>query len=682
MKFKTRKLLSFILLISLSLYLINTSAQITNPKEYAILLPDATSFSKMTESTLFKFDPNSTSTLIGSGYDSISSEIRGDCVDRSEEMITVLGDSMNTSGQSTTYDFRQAATVSELRKELNIDANASFGIGIYSGSASAHFFESSANNSLSSYLIVDVTVINQTETLSKKKLTEFAKGKLADHKKFRRACGDLVVISRRTGGKFTAIVRFSAKSEEYKRQMDATLSAKVSSYYSGSINFHQMLASLSTASDFNINIIRKGDHNELPNLNLLDNYAREFPKMVDRETGSPWPIEIITTDYDTVEGYDSDERFDNSIARDTLELLANARDIALLARNDIVLALINPEAFGDINKDAAIKDQSILNNYLNQLSELAHKCAEDTKNCSKNIPALPTTGSLKPQPSDLGKKITEAEELFEARGNFSNAMAPIKILAEKDFSGMSLRDQYRAAILLIRTYLWQEKQKNDVFRTPHPLPSNPILMGENINAFRVELKRATTIANKLSVSGQDFCEARYFAAIDAYIKRPLLLPMEESRFFAETPSIIAKFEALRTAKSFSKKTCEEYDGFGIDRHVAELNDDMAKYYSGFVHDQTTSKVYWEKAFANFRRAYNGAPTHPTNAMNFPVFTRTHMIFNLPISRHQEGCMALRQFILTPSSGADLGLEPAYGKVQAAARKGYPVLGCEIVGSLP
>lgn len=627
------------------------------------------------------FDPSGTVALLGTGYNASNSTVRGQCVDGSQPQRTETPPNADQNGQLVTYDFRQATEVSQLRKSLNVDVNQSFGIGIYSGSGSAHFFESSAIDSMSSYLIVDVKVINQVQVLTRLRMAEFAKAKMSDPDAFRRACGDHFVEGMRTGGQFTAVVRFSARSEEYKRQLDANLAGKISEFYSGSLSFSQMLKSLSSTSNFTIEVLRKGASEPLPSLNDLDAYARSFPTKVSPKNGSPWPIEAILNDYDVVEDYDGKADFTYPIAVSFMERLAEARDEAVGMRNDISIYRTNPDDFGAVDKDKALADERALNLYLTQLTQLAATCSGNPQTgCTATIPPLPPV-STKPGDNNGNApagKVAEMEALFEKRGNPVNVDSLIAGLSDAALQPMTLRDRYRARTLLARAYLWRVMWEVPFmeypFKTAEPAPGVSEIMNDDVMRFRMQLTEAANVVAKMPSLGNATCELGYLRVADEFLKRPLPGGPDAADFDKQTPGMISRLEALRATTTIDKKPCESFDYGGIDRNLARLNDEtVGRLLAQNQRDE--AKARWFTAASQIRKANLLAPGYPGNILPTMMIAMHGGGFTADRTLMDDFCRSFTGLARNPTPAAYAGLDPKFGVARDFASQHLPGTPC-------
>ena len=96
--------------------------------------------------------------VLGDGYSDIDGIARASC-------LSNVGKVIDPSGSGGTATVRLVTHTESLRKVLNLSASATFGIGIYSGSADANYVESTNLSKYNSVIIVRVSQNTGTERL-------------------------------------------------------------------------------------------------------------------------------------------------------------------------------------------------------------------------------------------------------------------------------------------------------------------------------------------------------------------------------------------------------------------------------------------------------------------------------------------------------------------------------------
>lgn len=508
---------------------------------------------------------------VGVGYDSLNAQPIALCVDPEKPMTTSIGSiglPQNDRGQSLGYHIYQSSTLTELRRHLSIDASAAFGFGMYHGGGSYHFLDDYSFNSASSYVVIDVAVINQTRFLKIKTLRDVAKNLMGKPDRFRAKCGDSFVSGFTTGGAFQAVMRFEAASEVEKRELDSKIDAGVSSFLAGNASFSEALKRISQVARFKLDIIRKGDNSPIPDVDALIEYARNFPTRVDPQSGQPWIVDVTTEPYEATDDYDSTPSFDYPNIRSILEILARLRDEAIERRNQAVYVVAHPDDYLEGEATRASAAQVRYNDFLRELSDVARACAKAAERTACEAPAggLPDIPKFRTRMTSMAPTLEQADALFARRGLAQNVNRAIEVLNEADFTKATPTENYRRSVLLARLHLWNLLN----FGTPEGKIASA---NWTRNPKYTPFHDAAVVASTLGESLGGVCEGRYLKAVDAFIAAP-----EENVLDAgSTPGIIAayravaaQFERAMNTRTIDGAECRLYDSGGVDRHWGQV----------------------------------------------------------------------------------------------------------------
>ena len=419
-----------------------------------------------------QFDPQKTGAKFGSGFDTLGSVIKGDCVRKDVGVENILTASEPASvldgvyqskrltphGQSVTYSATQISSLAKLRQVTNVSASASFSYGIYQGSGRFAFFEDETFDSFSSYMYLSVEVENLTESLKSKLLTESAlKSMNEGPNAFRELCGDEFVNTLTHGGTFSAVVKFETTSAEHQKQVSASISGAIAGFGSAEGAFSQNLATLNQLAKSSVLIVRKGSAGAVPPLDKLNEYALNFPDSVSAASGGEWPFLASTFGYNTVsnrpigtnvEVYDNQSVF--------LENLAAVRDASLIKRNDLLYVIAHPDQFLDTDLQDANESLSAQSEYFQKLKDLAGDCRiNPQKRCGEKIPKAPAIRSFTRPLSSLGRLLDQVDSFYAKRGDRKLAEAGLSILDNADTNMASIDDRYHGELLRLELLLWR-----------------------------------------------------------------------------------------------------------------------------------------------------------------------------------------------------------------------------------
>jgi hypothetical protein len=325
----------------------------------------------------FAFPPNLAQ--LGTGFDSLSKTEKGRCVE-------ITATNQRPLGQEVNYMMEHITSVNQLKRELGIQAEASFGFGVFSGNCKVDYANSEDFNSYSTFMTVKIEVKNQTESLNQYRLRDWAYDLLANEggQAFFHRCGDQFVAGQTTGGEFIAVVKFSAKNNEERESIKRSIAAS-NAHFKASGNFSEEIKKIAKKTEHSIRIFKKGACGGLPNLDQLMDSIHQFPAEVDPvQNGRPWIIDAVTTTYNHVENLPSGNAnlMDVDHQRNFLSDLAQTRDNAIFLRNNIKRLLENSSQFEPFDRNQWTEYFQSINNIIDRTRDKAQSCISNPQeNC-------------------------------------------------------------------------------------------------------------------------------------------------------------------------------------------------------------------------------------------------------------------------------------------------------------
>jgi hypothetical protein len=156
------------------------------------------------------FDPSShPNAALGLGYDTVRTEVRGECVEGEEAPSDSLG-------ENQLFSLLEVENSKTLQDLLKVSASASLAGSIGGLQGKASLIQSVQVNSYSIYLLASVLVEQPPKRLSKAKLSTNASLLLSSKgpSEFRVRCGDEYISGWVTGGEYHAIIEIDTESTE------------------------------------------------------------------------------------------------------------------------------------------------------------------------------------------------------------------------------------------------------------------------------------------------------------------------------------------------------------------------------------------------------------------------------------------------------------------------------------
>lgn len=324
-------------------------------------------------------------TLLGRGYNTLRDDFRGDCVARAAAKTTFSG---TTGGPSTTYRISYLEDASELRRQLGLSASASIGMGISNADASAKYYSSMVTTSQTSYLLVEVTVVNQSETLEEFVFTDYAKNMLIakDYAGFLTLCGDRFVAARTTGGSLRGIFEFATTTAQQKQEIGASLRGS-SGLFKGSAEFNSVMESISKKVKYEAFLVKQGGTGSvLPTtVEELKTLASQFESKVSGPNAKDaWVISATLADYGVVLPPLGQQIRHLDRERKSFRLLAKLHTDHRLRANE--LAQVAAWSKNVECQSYATEVGGALKSYAESLRELGQDCYENASCTSISVP--------------------------------------------------------------------------------------------------------------------------------------------------------------------------------------------------------------------------------------------------------------------------------------------------------
>jgi hypothetical protein len=239
---------------------------------------------------------------MGRGYDSITSSPKSFCITNREEATPQT--IPNTSeGQ---FAISHETSSSHLASTLHMTADATFGIGVFSGNASGSYFDSKNTSMYAERLLVSNSSWNERTLLKQLPvgLTKDAQVALSQGPEaFRELCGDEYIEGKITGGELTALFTLETNSQDEQSRIHGDFSASATTN-SVSASLDQSLNSYSDSKRLDISILRKGPAEDYSNLKPSDliEAVRTFASKVRAGSGSAWTVWYLVQPYPQLAG--------------------------------------------------------------------------------------------------------------------------------------------------------------------------------------------------------------------------------------------------------------------------------------------------------------------------------------------------------------------------------------------
>ncbi len=321
--------------------------------------------------------PSGSTLLLGRGFNSVNGTVGGPCVEAGE---TIKSAPSHSNSQKVNYAMQEVQSLEDLQGQLDINFSGSLGLGVWSADLKSKYYRNNTYNSNHYYLLLRVTVENQTEILKNYKLSPSAvdlytrQGKEA----FLMACGDQFVAAQVTGGEFIAILEIEAHSSDEKQTISTLLNASGLNWSAGP-QVSTLLTEISKRNRISMTLFRAGDSGALPpqDPQKLIEYALSFPAKVLNQSGGAWPFIINTESYDAILDKPSSDFIHLDAQQHVIAELAQAQEKAKSIINEIEYVLTHQDQFMNPDLMSLRTIQTALKSTLHDIQESAYHCASD-----------------------------------------------------------------------------------------------------------------------------------------------------------------------------------------------------------------------------------------------------------------------------------------------------------------
>ena len=236
--------------------------------------------------------------VLGVGYDTLSSQVRGFSVARPDATAPA-------GGQQTTFHLDYVTSHEQLTELLDVSFSGSFGNAVspVSVSASASFVNSHSVDTYSVYLLAKVEVVNLEQRMPDVQLKPEAFNLMRDQgpDAFRKEYGDEYVIGITTGGHYTALLQLVTQRDDDKTEIKASVKAAGGlGSWQANANFKDAMTNLSEQYETHVSVLQEGGVQQITSTTIPDMIrdATNFPTTVTQALAVPFRVETI--DYNSV----------------------------------------------------------------------------------------------------------------------------------------------------------------------------------------------------------------------------------------------------------------------------------------------------------------------------------------------------------------------------------------------
>ncbi|HET9239162.1 MAG TPA: hypothetical protein VFO10_18020 [Oligoflexus sp.] len=238
------------------------------------------------------------SMAVARGYDSVTGEVRGDCITNAP-VVPPSG----AAGQVSRYELKLAENSRQLEESLNITAEASARAFIFGASSKTKFISSKNINSLSTFVIIRMQVLNPTQSMISPSISPLLLDVLKKEgaASFREKCGDYFVTGYTSGAEFIAILKLDSSTEQEKKDLSTSLSANMG-IFSASAEFNDSFSKLKYKAKSELIVLQNGGDSEKSPIDLqgITDRASNMPVLA---LNKPIPISPILRPYDEIPEY-------------------------------------------------------------------------------------------------------------------------------------------------------------------------------------------------------------------------------------------------------------------------------------------------------------------------------------------------------------------------------------------
>jgi hypothetical protein len=327
----------------------------------------------------------------GTGYDTLSQDVRGDSVIRTPPE-TVEG----AGGNIVDFRLSQVETHQELLEALDVSASVSLGNAITGGgSAQAAFSNKHSLDAYSLFLIVAVNVVKAHERMRDVKLSDDASDLMDEQgaDAFRKRYGDAVVVGMTTGGRYFGLIQIHYQRQEDKTAISGAIRAGGGlGQWSASADFQTAVSKISSTYDVEIVEHQEGGADLTPARTVPDmsTKAVEFANSVRNGAAVPYLAELL--DYEAIPLPQGKNPIDVQNQQDVLRQLADRRSALYTMLGSVEYVLEHQDQFDAPSVDDLNETANRLNSSINEVYGAATSCFRDYHQChlliDMTIPAM------------------------------------------------------------------------------------------------------------------------------------------------------------------------------------------------------------------------------------------------------------------------------------------------------
>lgn len=339
---------------------------------------------------------------VGSGYNTITETVAGDCMERSS--LTTLSGDNSMSGAGSSPDSGPATAGNEviityledyrrLGEEFGVKASARARFFVVPVSAEAEYANGSDFSENSSFLIATATMRKETERLQQYRIKEDALTLLRSNPRgFFRRCGNQFVAGRIKGASFTAVVEIRDTTKQTKTALRGKVGAGLSLAGFGveaSAEGKKALEEALAGRELHYKVMSVG----LPadNPTTIDGFIRTALRLQEKidESASKREaaIEFVTQSYEVADNFPGRVNLPSLVTQDKfLERLASFHQETEITLKDLERGLKYPKSPPCDNSGRRRKD--IIDNLEasnRRVADRAHACVSDPERmCNQN----------------------------------------------------------------------------------------------------------------------------------------------------------------------------------------------------------------------------------------------------------------------------------------------------------
>ncbi len=342
---------------------------------------------------------------IGSGYNTVTDSIAGDCMERTS--LTTLSDDFRDRTLSSSSSNRPGTAGNEvlvtyvedhkrLSQELGTRASARARFFLFSVSAEAEYANSSDFSSNSSFMLASATMRKETERLERYTIEKSALSLLKTNPRaFFMRCGDQFVAGRIKGASFTAIVEIRDTTSETRSALREKLGAGLSLGTFGanfSVQRNTRLGQLLSRHELHYKVISSGlSANNPRTIDEFIEKALSLEETINRfSDGKEAAIEFVTRSYEIADNFPSEFHLPSLVAQNRfLDQMATYHQETAIIIKDLDRGSTYAPAKPCANSQA--RRQNIGANLIasnKRIEDRAHACARDPERMC-NLDGLP-----------------------------------------------------------------------------------------------------------------------------------------------------------------------------------------------------------------------------------------------------------------------------------------------------